>query len=161
CVERPSFTLIRPRSAVPTMAKRCSWWNVEQFGSSASGRPSPLLSMPSSHEPHSGLSTATSNTQPRLGTHSLLVQMSLSSQMTGPPPVQVPSTQVEFSVQRFPSSHVVPFCLFGCVHMPDLSHWSAVQTLPSSAHGEPGASNRQVAEQQSPGMLLPSSHSSG
>src|SRR4029450_10922421 len=88
--------------------------------------------MPSSHEPHSGLSIPTSNTQPRLGTHSLLVQMSLSSHITGPPPVQVPATQVEFSVQRFPSSHVVPSCLFVCVHMPTVLHWSAVQTLPSS-----------------------------
>src|SRR5512144_3271427 len=73
----------------------------------------------------------------------------------------MPATHIEFMVQRSPSSQVVPSGLFGWTHTPTALHWSLVHTLPSSAHGNPITSNVHVAEQQSPLLLLPSSHCSG
>jgi len=47
------------------------------------------------------------------------------------PAVQLPPWHVSFTVQKAPSSHVVPFGRLGCVHAPAL-HTSLVHWLPSS-----------------------------
>src|SRR4030095_1951861 len=106
--------------------------------------------MPSAHESHSGLSTATSNRQPMLGSHVSVVHGSSSLHTLATPPAQLPATHCSPVVQKLASLHIVRFAEFGCWQTPAPLHWSFVHWLPSSAHGEPGDSKKQVAEQQSP-----------
>src|SRR5262249_8309605 len=69
--------------------------------------------------------------------------------------VHAPRLHVSGPLQKTPSEQGA--VLFGCVQVPPPSHTSSVQPLPSPPHVAPGASYRQLVEQQSPERTLPSS----
>src|SRR5439155_11159840 len=93
-----------------------------------------------------------------MGSQVLVVQTMPSSQLGAATTVaQVPPTQASSPLQNWPSSHTIGVpahtsllqtspvvhgfrsshvaVLLGCAHVPSPSHWSSVQTSPSSVHG--------------------------
>jgi hypothetical protein len=95
--------------------------------------------------------------------HESVVHASLSPQARGPPAVHVPAWQVSPTVQKAPSSQVVPLLRLGWVHTPAL-HTSLVHALPSSVQLPllRGVKTQPVAgEQVSVVHSMPSSHTSG
>jgi hypothetical protein len=64
------------------------------------------------------------------------VQELLSVQLCSGPPVQTPAWQVSATVQKAPSSQLVPLLRFGCVQAPALQT-SLVHALPSSVQVPP------------------------
>jgi hypothetical protein len=119
----------------------------------------PVQSLPSSHGSEFGVAM-----QMPSALHASVVQ-EFESALQGVPmgsgsPWHTVPMQSSFDVQSLPSSHVDPCWTAEWPHVPSPSHRSSVQSLSSLSHGLPFASNVQVAEQQSPAKLLPSSHCS-
>src|SRR5581483_7023010 len=73
--------------------------------------------------------------------------------------VQAPAAQASAPLQKTPSSHG-PVSRASCAHAPRASQASAPSQKRPSSHADPARSGRQVAEQQSPPVVLPSSHAS-
>src|SRR5207249_1024255 len=98
-------------------------------------------------------------TQPLPESQESSVQGLPSSQSSDGPPTHTPAAQVSAVVQALPSWH--GFALKPTTwHVPvPLQVPSSVQTL-ASLQAQPPCSKKQIAEQQSPLTVLPSSHSS-